>query len=141
MKKVKTLQNKALRLWKEICFLRDGRECQVKKDFPFIRITHTNILQIDHCISRGNKHFFIDTRNGTVVCSACNYTKKFKLKSIDRAVDYIVKKRVGKVQFQAMVALDQTMEPNHNWSQVWYLEDEIEKLEKEKQQLLQKVDM
>ena len=133
---VKKLQNKALKLWKDVCFLRDGGECQVRKEFPFIQIHHTDIIQIDHCISRNNKHFFIDPRNGTTVCSACNYAKKYKLKSIDRAIDYIVKKREGKHIFESMVKLDQSMTTNDNWKNIEWLEYEIKKLEQKRQLLL-----
>lgn len=116
--------------------MRDGKECQVEKEFPFIPVTHTKVFQVDHCITRVNKYFFVDHRNGTVVCSACNMLKNMNMKSIDRAIDYIVKKREGTMFFDAMVNMDMAMEPNTNWGNISWLEEQIEKLKEEKEKYL-----
>jgi len=134
-KAAKKLYNKAHRLWKEVCFLRDGKECQVKKHFPEINITHTNVIQVDHGISRANKHFFFDTRHATPVCSACNYAKKFKLKSVDRAIDELITRRIGYDAFQEMVFQDKSGSPNLAWGKVWWLEGVVEHLQNLKKEL------
>lgn len=127
--KKKTLFNKASKLWKEIAFARDGKECQVKKHFPNLRIMHTEILQVDHCISRNNKNLFFEPANSTVVCSACNMAKGFKNKSVDRAIDEIVINREGGLAFGMMVEVDQSGQPNHLWGKIDWLEQVIKNLE------------
>ena len=130
-KYIKQLHARASELWKLVCHARDGRHiCMVKKFFPNIAIEHNGPLQVDHCITRGNHHLFYDTKNGTVVCSSCNRAKHFKQKSIDRAIDDIVKKREGKY-FDYMVKLDQSMTANVNWNKIWWLEEVIRGLEEE----------
>lgn len=129
--KVKTLQKKCEKLFREIVLERDGYECQVKKYFPFLRISHDNILQVDHCISRKNKWYFLDPRNGTCVCRTCNMAKSLDIKSVSRAIDEIVVRREGVEWFQQAVAEDQTLAPNINWSKVWWLEEQLERLQDE----------
>ena len=129
-KQIKKLEKRAGELWREICFLRDGRMCQVQKDYPNIDIYHAGYLQVDHCITRGNKHFFFDPRNGTIVCGTCNRAKCYKQKSIDRAIDEIVRKREGDEWFDEAVRVDQSMAPNMKWKKIWWLEEIIEGLEK-----------
>ena len=119
------LHERANKLWKEYAFLRDGKECQVKKRFPHIQIAHTKVLQVDHFITRGNRNLFYDTRNSTVVCGSCNFAKKFKQKSVDRAIDDIVKQREGEDVFNEMVEKDHRNAPNSNWTRIWYLEEII----------------
>ena len=132
-KKVKKLEKLALELFKEICFERDGRRiCQVQKNYPTIGIHHAGPLQVDHCITRKNKHFFFEPRNGTVVCGACNRAKHYKQKSIDRAIDDIVREREGKKWFEHMVSVDQTMKPNNGWKKVWWLEQTVAELKQKK---------
>jgi len=128
-KEVKKLEKRAGELWKLVCLERDGQECMVKKHFPEIAIEHNGPLQVDHCITRKNKHLFFEPTNGTVVCASCNRAKHFKQKSIDRAIDDIVKQREGEDHFNFMVAVDQRMEPNLNWGKIEWLEMMIEKLE------------
>ena len=127
---IKELEDRAAELWKDVCFQRDGRECMVKKYYPEIDLHHAGPLQVDHCITRANKHLFFESRNGTVVCSSCNRAKHFKQKSIGRAIDDIVKKREGKF-FNLMVKIDQRMTPNIGWKKIWWLEEIITQLEKE----------
>lgn len=128
-KQVRKLYLHAERLWKEICFLRDGRECKVKRYFPNLKISHTDVFQVDHCISRKNKHLFFEPSNGTIVCSACNQAKGFKNKSVDRAIDQIVIDREGLEKFTEMVDLDRGGGPNFNWGKIHWLEYIVEKLE------------
>lgn len=129
-KRVKKLENRCSALWKEICFLRDGRQCQVQKLYPTISIVHKGYLQVDHCITRKNKHFFFEPKNGTVVCGACNRAKHYKQKSIDRAIDEIVEKREGSEWFEYMVGVDRCMKPNVGWKKLWWLQEQVEELEK-----------
>lgn len=126
----KSMQNRCIKLWKEYCYLRDGRECQVKRYFPEIAMSHTTVFQVDHCISRSNKQLFFDTRNGTVVCSACNAAKNFKNKSVDRAIDSIAIQREGLPAYDEMVGIDQKLSANVNFSRMWWLAEQIEQLEK-----------
>lgn len=126
--KARKLEIQCENLWKEICFLRDGHQCMVAKLFPTIDLHHAGPLQIDHCITRKNKHFFFDHRNGTVVCSSCNRAKHYKQKSVDRAIDLIVKEREGSY-YDYMVKVDQEMKPNNGWKKVWWLEEQVEMLE------------
>jgi hypothetical protein len=130
---IKSLKNKAEKLWKEVCILRDGRQCMVAKQFPDIRTTHDQIFQVDHCIARGNKHFFLDPRNGTVVCKNCNGSKKWDGKSVKRAIDQIVIKREGRRVYNHMVKVDMQKSANENFSRRWWLEAQISKLEEMKQ--------
>lgn len=125
---------KAERLWKEVCFLRDGKECQVKKHFPQIKVRHTHIMQVDHCFSRADKNLFFNPHNGTVVCSACNQNKHYKNKGIDKAIDLIVMRREGEVYGQ-MMDIHQTHPPNWEFKKVWYLERVVKELEEYKQSL------
>jgi len=135
-KEVKKLHERASQLWKEIAFLRDGRECQVKKFFPNIPIRHSNILQVDHCITRANKHLFYEPKNATVVCSTCNMLKSVDSKSVGRAIDEIVKKREGEDEFKLMVNIDAGRSANKDFNKVWWLEDVIKKLEDIKSSIL-----
>lgn len=116
------------RLWKEIAYERDGRECQVSKHHPHIRITHKGVMQVDHCFSRRDKNLYFDPRNSTVVCSSCNAAKGFKNKSVDRAIDEIVIAREGLEAFAEMKKINQTGTPNPGWGKVWWLEETLEML-------------
>jgi len=126
---IKSLQKKAESLWKEYCLLRDGRFCRVRLHYPELKITHSDIYQVDHCISRQNKHTFLEVANGTVICSNCNLAKNNKNKSVDRAINEIVIKREGKEVYERMVELDQSCGANFNWSKRWWLEGQIKILE------------
>lgn len=123
---IKSLQNKAERLWKEYCYLRDGKRCLVHFYFPHIQIIHTDVYQVDHCITRGNKSTFLEVANGTVVCSACNAAKNFKNKSVDRAINEIVIKREGLDVYNRMVEQDQSCSAFPNWRNRDWLEKQIE---------------
>ena len=108
---VKTLQARCETLWKQVCLSRDGIGCQVAKHYPEVQFQHTNTYQVDHCITRANKHFFVDPKNGTVVCSACNRAKHFQQKSINRIIDEIVKAREGERWFLDAVSVDMAKKP------------------------------
>lgn len=129
LKSIKSLQKKAESLWKEACLLRDGEACRVKIHFPEIKMSHSDVYQVDHCISRQNKHTFLEVANGTVVCSSCNLAKNMKNKSVDRAINEIVIKREGQDIYNRMVELDQSCGANFNWSKRWWLEEQIKILE------------
>jgi hypothetical protein len=120
---------KAERLWKQAAFLRDGRECQVAKLFPQINTTHSQILQIDHCITRMDKNFFFDIRNATVVCSNCNMHKKNRFRGIDWAIQKIVMDRESAEVFGMMMELHQSGTPNYNFTKIWWIEKVIADLE------------
>ena len=131
-KKLKKLQKDNVSLFKQICYKRDGTDwCQVQKHFPWIKTSHDSIRQVDHCITRKNKHLHLDPRNGTVVCSSCNLNKHLLNCGVDHAINEIVKKREGQEWFEGMVKTAQTMGANVNWSRVWWQEEQNKKLEKE----------
>jgi len=134
MSKVKILKKKAENLWKQVVLLRDGKFCWVQRFCPEINIIHTKTIQLDHTISRKNKHLFLDPKNGIPICSACNMAKGFGNKSINRAIDNLSKQRDPK-WFEWAVSLDKTCSPNVNFSRVWWLEEQIERLEKELDEL------
>lgn len=125
---VKGLQRKAEELWKKAGKLLHGNECEVKKAYPQANILHTNVIQGDHCIIRGNKYFFLDVRNHSSICSACNKAKGFGNRSISRAVDDIVEKR-HPAWFRDAVWLDQTKEANPSWRNPIWLEEKIQDLQ------------
>ena len=127
---VKALKTKAERLWKEVCHKLYGSYCHVKRHYPHIDIAHTDTIQIDHCISRANKYFFFDIRNGLPVCDSCNQAKHYKLKSVDRAIEEMVKNRDPK-WYEIAVWLDQSGEANLNFSKICWLEEQIKDLEEQ----------
>jgi hypothetical protein len=96
---------------------------------------HTTTYQADHCISRKNKLLFLVVENGTMICSGCNQAKGFNNKSIHRAVDEIVKLREGGIGFQAMVDVDMAKSVNQNWSKRWWLEEQLERLNRETEEI------
>ena len=87
--------------------------------------SHNDIFQVDHCFSRANKNLFLDTRNGTVVCSTCNASKNWDKKSVGRLIDDIVKMREGEEAFTEMKAIDMRGSPNLNWHSRAWLEDMV----------------
>ena len=126
LKSIKSLQNKAERKWKEYCYLRDGKVCMVKQYAPYLQMLHTDVYQVDHCVSRANKHTFLEVANGTVICSACNFAKNLNHKSVARIVDEIVIKREGIDVYERMVKSDKECGANLNWNKRWWLEEQIE---------------
>ncbi len=126
-KYVKALHKVAYKLWREACFKLYGKYCYVQKYYPYIKITHTDTIQVDHCISRGDKNFFYSVENGLPVCSGCNQAKHYKAKGIDEAITEMVKKR-NKNWYEKALWLHRSGTPNTNFSQTWYLEEIIDKL-------------
>ena len=134
-KKIKRLQNKANRLWFDICILRDKNICQVKLKFPHININHSDMIQVDHCFSRSFKRLFLEISNGTTVCQVCNSTKSgtqnrwFKANSALRdavtlAIFDIVKQREGGV-FDRMRGEVEQGGAFPEWRRVHWLEDKV----------------
>lgn len=128
-KEYRKLYLKAERLWKEIAFFRDGKQCMVQKHFPEIDIKHAGYLQADHCFSRANKNLFFHPKNGTIVCATCNRAKHYKSKSVDRAIDTIVRVREGEEEFKEMVLTDQRKSICKGWGKIWWIEEVVEELE------------
>lgn len=128
---IKSLQSKALELWKLICFKRDGCYCQVQKHYPNIQVKHTQIFQVDHCFTRNNKNLFLNSHNGTVVCSTCNMLKKYNSRSIHRLIDYIVIRREGQDMFDSMLFIDKSSSSNQSFTKREWLEQQIQRLSRE----------
>jgi len=126
---IKTLQNKVHKLWWKYCYNRDGGICQVKKYYPFVKIAHSNIIQIDHCFERGCKALFVEVANGTTVCSTCNMLKGKGIGAVDRLIDDIVKRREGKDKFNEMLKIALSMKPFIEWRNISWLENKIKELE------------
>ena len=125
---IKSLQNKAENLWKEVCLLRDGRECQIKKHYSYVKINHSNIIQVDHCFERSNKYLFLEPANGTPLCSVCNMLKSYKKRGVDRLVDLIVRKREGDEKYKKMLEIAISGGSNLDWDNRGWLEKRIEEL-------------
>ena len=126
---------KAERLWKECSFLRDGRECQVKKLRPLVNVTHNDVLQTDHWIPRADKNYFFDIRNATVVCSTCNMHKKNNVRGVDHAITSIVMEREGGEIAGIMLETHQAGTPNEHWGKIWWLETVVRDLDTSKELL------
>lgn len=133
---IKKLQKQCEDAWKQAVLERDGACCKVKQHYPLLASKHTRTYQADHCISRKNKTTFLLVENGTMICSGCNQAKGFNNKSIHRAVDEIVKKREGGHKFQELVDLDMAKSVNPNWSKRWWLEEQLERLNREKENII-----
>ena len=131
LKSIKSLKKVAEALWKEVCHLKYGSFCYVQRYYPSLKIRHTEIIQIDHCITRANTYFKFDTKNGLPVCSSCNSAKSNHLKSVERAINEMVEKRDPE-WYKNAVWLDQSKEANCNYSKRWWLEEIIEDLEEQK---------
>ena len=133
--KVQRLKDEAEKLWKECCFARDGRECQVKVNYPDLKIKHTNIMQVDHCIGRKCSELKFAVPNGSVICSSCNRMKHYQQKSVHRLVDEIVEKREGKELFNKMKQIDMRKGAFTEFSKVYWLEMTINNLKKKLEHL------
>jgi len=124
-KKIALMHDRALNLFRDICFSRDGRQCQVLKNYPMLKVKHSDTLQVDHCISRGNKNEFYNYKNGTVVCSNCNLAKHHHLKSVTRAIDFIVQKREGFDVWMEMVMGDMQSTGNDLFNDIAWLDGRL----------------
>lgn len=123
------LYKKAYGLWKEICFKRDGRICQVQKYYPHLNMIHNEVLQVDHFVRRDIKYLHLDPRNGTVVCSVCNGSKKWDRKCVGKYIDLIVLKREGSEAFNEMMAIGNINAPHLEWFNQDYMENKVKELE------------
>lgn len=131
---------KAERLWKECAYLRDGRVCQVSRHFAQDDIRHSEIMQVDHFITRGDKNLYFDPRNSTVVCSNCNAAKSWKTGGVDEKIRSIVVKREGGEAVGMMLEVHMAQHPNLLWKSAEWLEKSIiPMLEEYKCQTLQKM--
>lgn len=127
--KVRVLQDKCEALWKEVCKLRDGLECQVKKYYPDLQ-GHGRVIQVDHFITRSNKHLKFDPRNGTVVCNSCNASKHWVGNgAVALAIEAIVVEREGGDWVADAKALELSKIPQDEYSKVWWLEEQIKQLD------------
>ena len=138
----KKLYNKSYNLWKEICFLRDGRMCQVEFHFGhFEGLRHSSIYQVDHCFARGDHNLHLDTSNGTVVCNICNSTKHWaKSKSpVNYLIFEIVKHREGMERFDEMLKVSQSKKENINWGKAWWMEEQVGRLTTELKEAKEKI--
>ena len=70
-----------------------------------------------------------------MICSSCNQAKGFNNKSIHRAVDEVVKHREGAGVFADLVALDMAKSVNENWNKRWWLEEQLERLKREREEI------
>lgn len=113
---------KAERLWKELAFLRDGHRCQVAVNFPGDGLKHSDILQVDHFITRGDHNLFFHPQNGSVVCSNCNAAKKWKTGAVEEKIRKIVMDREGAEAVGKMLETHLSMQPNLNWKSAAWLE-------------------
>ncbi len=129
----KTLFNKAQRLWKEYAHKRDGKGCMIAKVYPDLKMTHSNIYQVDHFFPRGDRNLFFETSNATVICSFCNYQKSngsTESTNIFLALREIVLRREGEDKFMEMAETHARREPNRDWMREYYLEKVVADLEK-----------
>ena len=120
--KVKTLQNKCEKLWKEACFKRDGRMCQVKHSYPEVPLMHTNTIQVDHCFPRTCKQLKYDPSNGTPICSGCNHPHNKRARIL---IHKIVKQREGFEKYAQMEQEYLSKRPFPEYSKIWWLEDKL----------------
>lgn len=126
-----SLYKEAYGLWKDVCFERDGMVCQVQKVFgQYSGIVHSETLQVDHCFSRGNHVLHLETRNGTVVCSACNMGKAHGNTPSGYLISKIVEAREG-AEFLDMLNIFQSKQVNLYWRKKWWMEDKVLELKKE----------
>lgn len=116
---------KAERLWKEIAFLRDGKRCQVALNFALDGLLHSDILQVDHFITRGDKNLYFHPQNSTVVCSNCNAAKKWKTGAVDEKIRKIVMEREGAEAVGLMLDIHMSHQPNLNWKSAEWLEKQV----------------
>ena len=128
-KEYRKLFLQAERLWKEIAILRYGKECQVGKHYPSIFVAHTNVIQIDHVITRRDKNLFFHVFNGVPVCSSCNRMKHYQQKGIAHAIEQIVITKIGGEEFGKMMELHQTGTPNTNWKKLFWIEKVVSNLQ------------
>lgn len=101
----------------------------MKKFFPSVDIPHSDVIQVDHCFTRGTKSLFLEVSNGTTVCSTCNLYKNLKLRSVARMIDLIVIKREGQARFDEMMVIDSSQKPFLEIKNASWLEEKVRELE------------
>lgn len=111
--------------------MRDKNQCQLHKYYPHIGLECAGYLQADHGITRACKKYFLDPRNLTWVCGSANRAKHFNNKSVDEGIRRIVINREGQMFWDEMVRFNMSKEAFMGWGQVWWLEAQIEKLQKQ----------
>jgi hypothetical protein len=116
--------NKAEKLWKEIAFLRDGRQCQVQKRFPNTPITHSEVLQVDHWVTRNDHNLFFNPCNSLVVCSVCNGSKGWNQGPARELINIIVRDR-EQANAGLMLEIHMSHQPNILWKDVEWLEKQV----------------
>lgn len=128
---------KAERLWKEIAFLRDGKVCQVARWYGSRGLQHSETLQVDHFITRGDHNLYFNPKNATVVCSNCNGAKKWLTGGVAEMIRRIVTDREGGLEVGIMTDIHVGGQPNLRWKDADWLElDIIPMLEAYKQEIL-----
>ena len=130
-KEVKQLMDRAEDLMKQVCFARDGKRCMVEKNRPDIEIIHGEVIQADHCISRGVKALYYNPRNLTACCNMCNWLKSIDSQGVRRAIDEIVIKREGQDWFDEAKKIAQSHVPFPHWKKVYWLQETVAALEME----------
>ena len=124
---VKALQTKAESLWKRAGKLLHGDECEVKKNFPQLNVSHSPVIQGEHCFKRGIKQLFLDINNHSSACSTCNQQKMYGNEKVIWAINQIVRNRNPEWFDQAIETM-LSCQAENNFGQVWYLEEQIQKL-------------
>lgn len=129
---IKTLKNKCESLWKEVCRLRDGEECQARHFYPH---ACTPVLQVDHCFSRMNSKIFFDIRNGTTLCKGFHTMKSYRVNGAEKAVDEFVKNREGLTWWEEATKIVRSKTP-YKWN-IIELEQLLISLQEKRADLLQ----
>jgi len=118
------LFHKAERLWKEVAHLRDGHGCQVQKRFPAVQISHSDVMQVDHWITRNDHNLFFNPCNSLVVCSVCNASKGWNIGPARELINKIVTEREGS-NAGFMMDIHCSHQPNLNWKSTEWLEKQV----------------
>lgn len=124
---IKKLQWQAENLCKEIVLKRDSGVCQVQRLYPHVKLSHSSVMQGDHCFSRSYKELFLDLANWTLLCSCCNAAKgPWRDNVVMTLVNEIVIKREGVDVFNRMMEVAQKKEGFTLWSKRHWLEEQIQ---------------
>ena len=70
-----------------------------------------NELQVDHCFEESVSRLLFDTKNLTLLCSACHTKKSFKVNGFEKVVDQIVQAREGWKWWNNAMTVAQSMKP------------------------------
>lgn len=127
----RSLFSQACRKWKEIAYLNWGRACQVQERYPHIKTRHSKIYVPDHVITRRDTNLFFHPLNNVVVCSTCNFLKKFHKRGLDYTITQILIERIGQDAFNSLLYTHQTAMTLRGWRQMPALKTVLEQLENE----------